>query len=116
MALEEVTFPLNLEGLRGVKGTTDFKKCEVFPLAQVYEDAATWYEQTRQGQNDIDDTETDSESLEDVMTFEKSGQSRIVQENTGPVSEKLLITDLPLSAGFPAQSNLTHSVWFFLWD
>ena len=61
-------------------------------------------------------TETDSEFLEGIMTFEKLGQTRIIQENTGPVSEKLLITDLPLSAGFPAQSNLTHSVLFFLWD
>ena len=39
--LEEVTFPLNLEGLRGVKGMTDFKRFELFPLASVYEDAAT---------------------------------------------------------------------------
>lgn len=70
----------------------------------------------RQGQNDIDDTEMDSEFLEGVMTFEKSGQIRTVQENAGPISEKLLLTDLPLSAGFPAQSNLTHSVLFFLWD
>lgn len=31
--LEEVTFPLNLKGLRAVKGMTDFKKREVFPLA-----------------------------------------------------------------------------------
>ena len=53
--MEEVTFPLNLKGLRAVKGMTDFKKREVFPLAQVYEDATTLYEQTRQGQNDIDD-------------------------------------------------------------
>lgn len=41
--------------------------------------------------------EANSELLEGVTTFEKSGQIRIVQENAGSISEKSLLMDFLFS-------------------
>ena len=69
----------------------------------------------RQGQNDIDDTEMDSEFLEGMMTLKSQDRSESFRKMQGQFQRSCSL-QTRLSAGFPAQSSVTHAVLFFLWD